>query len=137
VLVPGAVGDTAQAGEGIEGVGGGIEGEGIEIEAVGGMGIEVAGGIGVVEGIEAEVPEGIEVDHDLEEHREEVEEHSLVEGVEDHIREEQHILPGEVVGEVVRSVASVVYVALVQVQEVQILVPWEFLPRGWGSRGTG
>jgi len=135
VLVPVAVGDTALAGEGIEGVRGGIEGEGIEIEAVGGMGIEVAGGIGVVEGIEAEVPEGIEVDH--EEHREEVEEHSLVEGVEDHIREEQHILPGEVVGEVVRSVASVVSVALVQVQEVQILVPWEFLPRGWGSRGTG
>lgn len=134
MLVPVAVGDTALAGEGIEGMGGGIEGEGIEIEAVGGMAIEVAGGIGVVEGIAAEVPEGIEVDHDLEEHREE---HSLVEGVEDHIREEQHILPGEVVGEVVRSVASVVYVALVQVQEVQILVPWEFLPRGWGSRGTG
>jgi len=134
VLVPGAVEDTALVGEGIEGVGGDIQGEvgeGIEVEAVGGMGIEVAGGIEVVEDIEAEVPEGI--DHDLEE----VEEHSLVEGVEDHILEEQHILPGEVVGEGVRSGASVVSVALVRVQEVQTLVPWEFLPRGWGSRGTG
>jgi len=117
-------------------VGEGIEvgvGEGIVVGEAEGIEVEIGEGIG---GVEA-VPEDIGVGHDLEEHRELVEEHIQGEGVEDHILEEQRILPGVVEGEEVQSEASVVSVALVRVLEVRTLAPWEFLPRGWGSRGTG
>jgi len=104
--------------------------------------------VGVVVGTEAECPVGIEVAHDHGKDHALVEDHSQVEGVVDHNQVEgvvDHILPGvvdrilhvEVVGEEVQSGASVVSVAWVRVQEVQTLVPLEFLPRGLGSRGTG
>jgi len=113
--------------------------------------------VGVVVGIEAECPVGTEIAHDHGEHHALVEDHNQVEGVVDHNQVEvvvdhsqvegvvDHILPGvvdrilhvEVVGEEVQSGASVVSVAWVRVQEVQTLVPLEFLPRGLGSRGTG